>query len=198
MMGTAGRLRQQGNAGASKCMEDLKKRNLRNNFTMKYLLYTLEHIYTSESHTGYKLLGFFDDLNELESVKNIAIEFSGFKDYPDGFTIKKNELNKVHWKNGFKEIIGEIGRDYLLESDKIDESCLSVKELGLESIFSVSHSYTVNRYLDDERFIGVFSSEEKAEKAIEELKKQNGFILYPDDFDISEIETNDLLWKSGF
>lgn len=86
-----------------------------------------------------------------------------------------------------------------MEGDNsIDETYLSVKNLGLESIFSISHSYTIDRYLDDERFIGVFSSEEKAEKAIEKLRKQKGFILHPDDFDISEINLNELLWKSVF
>lgn len=165
---------------------------------MKYFLYTLEHIYTDESHTDYKLLGFFDDLIELEKIKNIATEFSGFKDYPEGLTVKKKELNKLYWENGFEDTVGEIGRDYVMESDSIDETYLSVKKLALESIFSVSHSYTIDKYLDDERFIGVFSSEKKAEEIIEELKKQKGFILYPNDFEISEIEINDLLWKSGF
>lgn len=93
-------------------------------------------------------------------------------------------------------MIGEIGRGYLTEEDTIDETYLPVKELDLESVFSMSHSYTIHRYLDDERFIGVFSSREKAEKAVEELKKQNGFILHPDDFDISEIEINELLWET--
>ena len=165
---------------------------------MNYYIYTLEHIYTDESHTACKLLGFFDDVEKLEQVKNCASELSGFKNYPKGFTIEKYEINKIHWERGFNSVVGEIGRDYLTESDPIDETYLSVKELGLESVFSVSHSYTIHRYLDDERMIGVFSSREKAEQAVEDLKKQNGFILHPDDFDISELDLNDLLWKSGF
>ncbi|WP_294266555.1 hypothetical protein [uncultured Chryseobacterium sp.] len=165
---------------------------------MKYFLYTLEHIYTDESHTACKLLGFFDDLEKLEQVKSFASELSGFKNYPKGFVITKYEVDKRHWEYGFNSVVGEIGRDYLTEGDIIDETYLSVQELGLESVFSVSHSYTIHRYLDDERMIGVFSSKEKAEQAVEELKTKEGFILHPDDFDISELDLNDLLWKSGF
>lgn len=166
---------------------------------MKYFIYAIDHTYTDDIGTSTKLLGFCDSIEGLAKIKKEALKLSGFSKYPNCFIINKYILDKVYWENGFEKIVGEIGRDYLWEDDStIDETFLSVNTLGLKSIFSVSHSYTVDRYLDDERFIGVFSSEEKAEKAIEELKKQKGFILHPDDFDISEIEINDLLWKSGF
>ncbi|WPO82301.1 hypothetical protein SD427_16285 [Chryseobacterium sp. JJR-5R] len=166
---------------------------------MKYFVYAIDHTYTDELSTSTKLLGFCDGIEGLEKIKQEALKLSGFNRYPNSFIINKYILDKVYWKNGFENIIGEIGRDYLLEGDNlIDETYLSIKNLGLESVFSVSHNYTIDRYLDDERFIGVFSSEEKAEKAIEKLKKQNGFILHPDDFDLSELEINNLLWKSGF
>lgn len=163
---------------------------------MKNFIYTLEHIYTDESHTDCKLLGFFDDLNELERIKKIVIEFSGFKDYPDGFTIKKNKLNKVHWENGFEDIVGEIGRDYLPEEDLIDKDTYIVQ--NLKSIFNISHVYTIDTYMDDERIIGIFSNLNIAEQIIRQLKKQTGFQEYPENFIIDEIEINDLLWKSGF
>lgn len=165
---------------------------------MQYYIYILDHTYSDDSNRNTKILGFCDTMKNVEKLKSEALKLPGFNRYSNNFIINKYIINKIHWKNGFESPIGEIGRDYLLESDLIDDNDLSIKELNLESIFSVSHSYTINRYLDDERFIGVFSSEEEAEKAIEELKKQNGFILNPDDFDISEIDINDLLWKSGF
>lgn len=58
-------------------------------------------------------------------------------------------------------MIGEIGRDYIEKGDDIDENCISVKGLGLNTVFSVSHYYTIHTFLDDERYIGVFSSLEK-------------------------------------
>lgn len=55
---------------------------------MNYFIYNLEHIYTDESHTDSKLLGFFNDLEKIEQVKSFALELSEFKDYPKGFVIK--------------------------------------------------------------------------------------------------------------
>lgn len=163
---------------------------------MKSFIYTLEHIYTDESHTNYKLLGFFDDLKELERIKDITSKFSGFKDYPDGFTFKKKELNKVHWEIGFHTVVGEIGRDYLPEEDLIDEDTYLVQ--NLESIFNISHTYTVDASTDDERIIGVFSNLNMAEQVIQQLKEQAGFRDYPENFIIDEVELNRLLWASGF
>ncbi|AZA98582.1 hypothetical protein EG359_02720 [Chryseobacterium joostei] len=163
---------------------------------MKNFIYTLEHIYRDESHTDCKLLGFFDDLRELERIKNIASKFSGFKDYPHGFTIKKNELDKVHWNVGFHTIVGEIGRDYLPDEDLIDEDTYIAQ--NLKSIFSISHIYTVDTSTDDERIIGAFSNLVMAEQVVEQLKEQPGFKDYPENFIIDEVELNQLLWTSGF
>ncbi|SIS33976.1 hypothetical protein SAMN05421639_102807 [Chryseobacterium shigense] len=163
---------------------------------MKQFIYTLEHIYTDEDHTAIKLLGFFDDLTKLEKIKDQALKFPGFRDYPDGFLRIKNEMNKVHWKTGFTSIIGEVGRDYIPEKDEIDRGSSVVQ--NLTAIFSVSHIYTIDRYLDDERIIGVFSSLEEAQQNVDELKQQPGFKEHPEDFMVGEIELNKLLWTSGF
>ncbi|PQA97205.1 hypothetical protein B0A69_01625 [Chryseobacterium shigense] len=69
---------------------------------------------------------------------------------------------------------------------------------NLTAIFSVSHIYTIDRYLDDERIIGVFSSLEEAQQNVDELKQQPGFKEHPEDFMVGEIELNKLLWTSGF
>lgn len=165
---------------------------------MQYFIYVLNHTYSDDSYRDSKVLGFCDTVQNVKKLKSEALKLPGFNRYPDSFIINKYIINKIHWEKGFEIAIGEIGKDYILESDVISDHALSVKELGLKSIFSVTHSYSIDRYLDDERFIGVFSSEEEAEEAIAILKKQNGFIIHPDDFDISEIEINYLLWNSGF
>jgi hypothetical protein len=36
---------------------------------MKYFLYRLEHIYTDKSHIDYKLLGFCNDMDSLEKMR---------------------------------------------------------------------------------------------------------------------------------
>ncbi|MDW9380945.1 hypothetical protein [Chryseobacterium sp. JV558] len=165
---------------------------------MEYFIYALNHTYTDESHTDTKFLGFSNSLEDLEELKAKAILMPGFRDYPDCFVTDCYILDKIHWNDGFKKVIGEIGRDYIEKGDEIDENHISIKELGLSTVFSVSHYYTIHTFLDDERYIGVFSSLEKAEKAIEELKNKPGFKDHHDDFDISELDLAVLLWSSGF
>lgn len=165
---------------------------------MDYFVYGLEHIYTDETHTDCKFLGYFDDLDKLKKAKENALTLPGFSEYPDGLVIKKCQLNKIHWEDGFNSVIGEIGRDYLDEEDSINEDGRSIKELNLESVFQVSHTYTIHNFLDDERIIGVFLDGNKAEDVVDNLKKKEGFKDYQDDFIVGGFTLNDLLWTTGF
>ncbi|SEH34869.1 DUF7336 domain-containing protein [Chryseobacterium culicis] len=165
---------------------------------MEYFIYALNHTYTDETHTVTKFLGFSNSIEDIEDLKAKAVILPGFRDYPECFVTDHYILDKVHWNEGFKEVIGEIGRDYIEKGDDIDENCISVKGLGLNTVFSVSHYYTIHTFLDDERYIGVFSSLEKAENAIEELKNKPGFKDHQDDFNISELDLATLLWNTGF
>lgn len=165
---------------------------------MNYFVYALEHIYTDETHTGSKFLGYYDDLEKLNKAKEKALTLPGFRDYPDGMLIRKYELNKMHWQDGFDGVAGEIGRDYLNEEDQINENDRSIKELNLQYIFQVSHIYTIHTFLDDERIIGVFLDEQKANEVVDNCKKKEGFKNYPDDFIVGRFTLNNLLWTSGF
>ena len=167
-------------------------------FKMEYFIYALNHTYTDDFYTDTKFLGFSDSLDGLEKLKLKASILPGFKDYPDCFVTDCYILDKIHWNEGFREVIGKIGRDYIEKGDVIDENCISVKELDLNTVFSVSHYYTIHTFLDDERYIGVFSSLEKAERAIEKLKIKPGFIDHQNDFDISELDLATLFWDTGF
>ncbi|MGL6127098.1 hypothetical protein [Chryseobacterium artocarpi] len=165
---------------------------------MNYFVYALEHIYTDETHTDCKFLGYFDDIELLGKAKENALTLPGFKTYPDGLTIRKYELNKIHWQNGFNSVIGEIGRDYLNEEDVINQESKSIKELNLQYVFQVSHIYTINTFLDDERIIGVFLDEHQANETVNNCKMKDGFKDYPDDFIVGRFTLNNLLWISGF
>lgn len=165
---------------------------------MEYFIYLLNHTYTDDWHTNSKRLGFLNSLADIEDLRRKALILPGFRDYPECFVVNQYILDKIHWAEGFHEVIGEIGRDYLEKGDKVEKDCPSVKELGLNTIFSVSHYYTIHTHLDDERYIGVFSSLGQAEKAIVELKMKSGFKDHPDCFDISELDLKVLLWNSGF
>ena len=108
-----------------------------------------------ESHRGAKFLGYFDDPEEAEKEKQRLLQFSRFSDYPDDFYLKKVGLNKINWQNGFTEVVGEIGRDYLPEDDFVPDYSQIIKKLNLKTVFKVSHTYTIHTFLDDEREIGV-------------------------------------------
>ena len=52
---------------------------------------------------------------------------------------------------------------------------------------------------DEIKMIGIFSAEEKAQRAIEQLKDQEGFCDYPVScFEIDEQVVDRIGWKDGF
>jgi hypothetical protein len=51
---------------------------------------------------------------------------------------------------------------------------------------------------EDQKFIGVYSTEEKAKDAIERLKPRPGFRDFPDDFQIFESVVDRDGWTEGF
>lgn len=165
---------------------------------MDYFVYSLEHTYIDKTHRDSKFLGYFDDPDAAEKEKQRLLHFRGFSDYHDDFYLRKIGLNKINWQNGFTEVVGEIGRDYLPEDDFVPDYGPIIKKLNLKAVFKVSHIYTIHTFLDDEREIGTFSDEKMANDVVEFLKQKDGFNKYPEDFIISEILLNDWQWSSGF
>ena len=51
---------------------------------------------------------------------------------------------------------------------------------------------------DDVKFIGVFSTRRKAERAIIQLVRKPGFMRYPSGFTIDECLIDKVNWTSGF
>ena len=51
---------------------------------------------------------------------------------------------------------------------------------------------------EDEKFIGAYSTEDKAKEAIERLKTQVGFKEYPNDFQIHPCILDETGWEEGF
>ncbi len=39
--------------------------------------------------------------------------------------------------------MGKTGRDYIDKGNMIDENCISIRELGLYTVFEVSHAYMI-------------------------------------------------------
>jgi len=69
----------------------------------------------------------------------------------------------------------------------------------MKSVFILQHSCESSDTGEEEtKFIGVYSSKEKAEEAIARLSKQPGFKDLPDHFNIDEYKIDQDNWYEGF
>lgn len=69
--------------------------------------------------------------------------------------------------------------------------------MNLRKLFVVQHSYEVDG-IEESKFIGVFSSEATAQRAIEILRNQPGFKEHPNDFFVDPCVVDEVDWKEGF
>jgi len=67
----------------------------------------------------------------------------------------------------------------------------------MKSVFVLQHSYELDS-CEETKFIGVYTSKEEAQAAIERLKTQNGFRQKPNNFYIDEYELNKDHWTEDF
>lgn len=65
-------------------------------------------------------------------------------------------------------------------------------------VYVLQHSYELENGYDEIKFLGVFSSFQKAESAIVEYKKLPGFQEHPNDFCIDKYEIDKKHWTEGF
>jgi hypothetical protein len=65
-------------------------------------------------------------------------------------------------------------------------------------VFVVQHVHTFKNKEEDVKFIGVFSSNENAKRAVARLKKLPGFSRSPKGFYIDRYELDKVHWEEGF
>lgn len=69
----------------------------------------------------------------------------------------------------------------------------------LDSVFMVEHEFEDPPEVDNYKFIGVYSTYEKAEAVVERLKKCPGFCDFPNEFCITERDVDGRYeWRKGF
>jgi homoserine kinase type II len=68
----------------------------------------------------------------------------------------------------------------------------------MDTVYLVHH--WTDRHTDDEKalFIGVYSTEQRAQEAVERLKKQPGFCDTPEAFFVEGYEVNQDNWTEGY
>jgi hypothetical protein len=68
----------------------------------------------------------------------------------------------------------------------------------MTSVWILQHVHAFDDGHQDVKMIGVFTTEELAQKAIERVKRQPGFRDLPQGFDISELELDRIGWQEGY
>jgi hypothetical protein len=79
----------------------------------------------------------------------------------------------------------------------LDRYKQSPKPTLMKTAFILQHSYELEGE-EETKFIGVYSSEEEANSAIERLKEKPGFVNWQECFSIGEYHINQDHWTEGF
>ena len=66
------------------------------------------------------------------------------------------------------------------------------------SVYLLLHSYEEESGAENEKLIGVYSSEERAKEALEQVRRQPGFRDHLDGFEIDEYVLDRTGWREGF
>ncbi|HKD77026.1 MAG TPA: hypothetical protein VKB76_16085 [Ktedonobacterales bacterium] len=69
--------------------------------------------------------------------------------------------------------------------------------MGKMTVYVLQHSHELDG-CDEAKMIGVYSSPEQAQAAVERLRQQPGFAEYPDDFSIDGYLLDEDNWTQGF
>lgn len=68
----------------------------------------------------------------------------------------------------------------------------------MASVFVLQHVHTREDGVEDVKFIGVYSSREKAQAAVARLGRLPGFVDAPDGFHIDEYRVDQDHWAEGY
>ncbi|MCR9261618.1 MAG: hypothetical protein NXH95_18015 [Pseudomonadaceae bacterium] len=66
-------------------------------------VYVVQHTYEDDTHEDVKFIGVFDSKERAEGAVAELRDSSGFRDYPNGFSIDLYRLNEAWWQEGFGE-----------------------------------------------------------------------------------------------
>ena len=68
----------------------------------------------------------------------------------------------------------------------------------MASVFVLQHVHLREGGVEDVKFIGVYSSREKADAAVERLSRQPGFSDSPEGFHVDEYRVDQDHWAEGY
>jgi hypothetical protein len=72
--------------------------------------------------------------------------------------------------------------------------------MTMTTLYDVWHIYEPDPHgdVEEEKFLGVYSSKEKAQAEVDYLRAQPGFRDWPDCFRIDSLTVDEMLWTEGF
>ncbi|MNE11604.1 hypothetical protein D3C87_228160 [compost metagenome] len=159
-----------------------------------YIAYLVHHYNDLYKNIDAKIIGIFDSVESAGHGIEEAVKLKGFQKLPDNFNTTMFVLNRTHWQDGF-----ETTADFpnSLVNDVISEEDLPIRFLKVKEVYCLTHFYDVE---DDEeiRYIGIYTTNERAEEVLSELKLKPGFAEHPEDFNIDRFTLNEREWKEGF
>lgn len=68
----------------------------------------------------------------------------------------------------------------------------------VQEVYVLQHSYALQNGCDETKLLGVFSSEDKAQQAIEMYRTLPGFCEHPQDFHLDKYLVDETCWTEGF
>jgi hypothetical protein len=68
----------------------------------------------------------------------------------------------------------------------------------MKTVYLLYHSHDSAEGDDNYKLLGIFSTEKKAQDAIDSFRLKPGFVDYPDDFSIDKYEIDKAYWSEGF
>lgn len=68
----------------------------------------------------------------------------------------------------------------------------------MTAVYTLWHEYQMDDGRDEEKLIGIYSTPEKANAAVEQIRGQPGFKDHPDGFNVYSCELDSTSWLDGF
>lgn len=64
-------------------------------------------------------------------------------------------------------------------------------------VYLLLHSYLLNN-MDETKYLGLYSSKESVDNAIDTYRQLKGFCDWPDNFFVTEFVIDEMEWRKGF
>jgi len=165
---------------------------------MNPVAYDLSHERYDGRQDYEKLLGVYSTKEKAEEALAGLRDKPGFRDHPEGFEILAGPVDETGWLDGFVSAWGD-------EEPDPNYVPRPGKRIFFPSVSPMPQTYWVlwHRYVNEwgtmrQKLIGIYTSQENAERGKQLLSDQQGFRDYPDGFVIAQGTMDQTAMANGF